>query len=66
LLDIQNSTSQESIEKQFFDFSLDYYQNYLRILNKTLKDNIPGFPDVPDELFRFQVNYPLMSKCNEK
>jgi penicillin V acylase-like amidase (Ntn superfamily) len=66
LLDIQKSTSQESIGKQFFDFSLDYYRNYLRILNKTFKDNMPAFPDVPDELFNYQVNYPLMSICNEK
>ena len=66
LLDIQKSTSQEKIEKQFFDFSLDYYRNYLKILNKTFEDNMPGFPKIPNDLFELQVNYPLTRKCNEK
>lgn len=66
LLDIQNSTSEEKIEKQFFDFSLDYYRNYLKILNKSFEDNVPGFPKISTELLDFQVNYPLRSECNKK
>jgi penicillin V acylase-like amidase (Ntn superfamily) len=66
LLDIQTSTSKEKIEKQFFDFSLDYYRNYLKILNKTFEDNLPGFPKISNEKFELQVNFPLTKKCNEE
>lgn len=58
--------SQENIGKQFIDFSLDYYRNYLGTLNKTFEDNIPGFPKISSEVFELQVNYPITMKCNEE
>ena len=64
VLDIQESKSEPGIEKQFVEFSYYDYFNYKLEINKLYKANFNGFPDIPDNYVKTEVEYTMNRKCN--
>lgn len=64
VLDIQESKSGFEIEKQFVELSNNDYFNYKIELNKLYKENFNGFPDIPDNYIKTEVDYAMNRRCN--
>jgi penicillin V acylase-like amidase (Ntn superfamily) len=64
MLDIQKSNSND-INNQFITFSPDHYREYKINLYKTYKENVPGFPDIPDEVVDIEIQQLLTNECEK-
>jgi penicillin V acylase-like amidase (Ntn superfamily) len=62
MLDIQKSNNID-INSQFMKFSPDHYREYKINLYKTYKDNVPGFPEIPDEVVDIEIQQLLTNEC---
>ncbi len=64
MLDIQKSNNRD-INNQFISFSPNHYRGYKIDLYKTYKENVPGFPDFPDELVDLEIEHLLSIECEK-
>lgn len=64
ILDIQESNNID-INKQFITFSTDHYREYKTNMYKTYRDNIQGFPEIPDEVVDIEIQQLLTSECEK-
>lgn len=62
ILDIQKSTNRD-INNQFINFSPEHYRDYKINLYKVYKDNVPGFPDIPDEVVDIEIQLLMTGEC---
>jgi penicillin V acylase-like amidase (Ntn superfamily) len=62
MLDIQKSNNTD-IYNQFITFSPEHYREYKINLYKMYKDNVPGFPDIPDEVVDIEIQQLLTNEC---
>jgi choloylglycine hydrolase len=65
ILDIQKSSTNIELEKQFINISYNDYFNYKKILMESCKSSFNGFPDIPDEMIKMEVDYALNRKCKQ-
>ncbi len=63
ILDIHKSNNETDLFKQFTNLTFDYYFDYKKNLIASYKANIKGFPDIPDEVIKLEVEYALNRKC---
>lgn len=64
VMDIQESKANIEIEKQFIELSYNDYFNYKIELNKLYKVNFNGFPDIPDNYVKIEIEHAMNRKCN--
>ena len=62
ILDIQKSTNRD-INSQFMTFSPVHYREYKINLYKAYKENVPGFPDIPDEVVDIEIQLLMTGEC---
>ena len=62
ILDIQKSNNID-INNQFMTLSPEYYRGYKINLYKIYKENVQGFPDIPDEAVDIEIQQLLTSEC---
>lgn len=63
ILDIQGSNVESDVKLQFLKLTSDYYSNYKKKLVGLYKANFKGFPDIPDEILKLEVEYVMNRKC---
>jgi len=65
ILDIQKNTTDIELEKQFVNISYNDYFNYKKVLVESYKSNFNGFPNIPDEMIKMEVDYVINRKCKQ-
>ncbi len=63
ILDIQTSDNSTPVKYQFFTLTKEYYGSYKKNIIDLFKSNIPGFPNIPDEIIKNEVEYVFMREC---
>jgi len=63
ILDIQKSNNETDIAKQFTSLTYDFYFDYKKNLIELYKANMKGFPDIPHEVIKLEVEYAMNRKC---
>jgi penicillin V acylase-like amidase (Ntn superfamily) len=63
ILDIKKSNNETDLMKQFTNLTFDYYYDYKKNLIALYKANMKGFPDIPDEIIKLEVEYAINRKC---
>lgn len=63
ILDIHTSNNKSNILNQFSTLTFEYYFNYKKELISSYKKMIKGFPDIPNEILKQEVEYALNRKC---
>ena len=64
ILDIQKSNNID-INRQFITFSPEHYREYKINLYKAYKDNVQGFPEIPDEVVDIEIQQLLTTECEK-
>ena len=63
ILNIHESNNETELIEQFVNLTSDYYFDYKKNLIGLYKENMKGFPDIPDEVIRLEVEYATNRKC---
>lgn len=64
ILNVHESKSDSILKNQFRDLTSDYYFDYKKTLYELYFLNLPGFPKIPDEVIKLEVEYVFeMRKC---
>lgn len=63
ILNIHESNNETELHEQFVNLTFDYYFDYKKNLIGLYKENMKGFPDIPDEFIKLEVEYAINRKC---
>lgn len=65
VFDIQTSENSISIKSQFFTLSKEYYYTYKKGLIHWFKNNVEGFPDIPNVVIKEEAEYVFLRDCRK-